>query len=68
MAYKLDKTAFAILTHAQAAERHVDVENLLSYEERLARCTYLTKVAYGYANQPMPRMDKTIFNIRQHEA
>ncbi len=65
MTYRLDKTAFAVLTHQEAEDQHVDIEGKMTMEERVQLCAYLTKVAYGYANQPWPPMDKTAFKIRK---
>ena len=67
MPYRLDKTAFAILTHQESQDSHVDINNELTMQERMNRCAFLTKAAYGYANQPWPKMDKTAFEMRKRE-
>ena len=62
--YRLDKTAFKAMSFEEADKEMNHTENL-SYQERVRKFNYLMSVAYGFLNNPWPRMDKTVFEIRK---
>lgn len=62
--FRLDKTAFQVLSFEDADKEMNNAEGI-SYEERIKQWNYLMSVAYGFLNQPWPRMDKTVFELRK---
>lgn len=62
--YKLDKTAFKALSFEEADKEIINSEGL-SFEERINQFNYLMSVAFGFLNEPFPRMDKTVFEKRK---
>jgi hypothetical protein len=62
--YKLDRTAFEVLTFEEAdikMNNHRD----MSWQERLQLLRYLNSIAYKYVNSTEPILDKTIFSARK---
>jgi hypothetical protein len=64
--YRLDKTAFRILT-SEEADRASIFDKATPLSERLRQSYYLTLQAYGYTLQNQPKMDKTVFSMRKFE-
>ncbi|MBX9784742.1 MAG: hypothetical protein K2X48_15745 [Chitinophagaceae bacterium] len=60
--YKMDRTAFEILSFEEADRRMNDHRNM-NWQERLLLLRYLNSIAYGYANDEEPKMDKTVFSM-----
>jgi hypothetical protein len=58
--YRLDKQHFEKLTLIEADSAWND-NSQLHWEERLELVLYLNSIAYGYAGNPSPKMDKTVF-------
>jgi hypothetical protein len=65
--FRMDKSFHRAQTFDQAEYMSVDTEGELSYVERLARCTYLNRVGYGYAHSGLPKMDKDVFRVRRRQ-
>lgn len=62
--YKLDRTAFEVLTFEEA-DRKINDHSDMSWQERLQMLLYLNSIAYKYVNSEEPRLDKTIFSARK---
>jgi len=58
--YRLDKTAFKIMTYKEADAANVFDKNT-PYAERLRQAHYLISQAYGFSLNEEPRLDKTHF-------
>jgi hypothetical protein len=58
--FKLDKNYSSVLSFEQADKEFNDYSQL-TWQERFRVHQYLNSIAYGYANQEAPKMDKTIF-------
>ena len=58
--YKLDRTAFKMMTFEEA-----EMENIykpdVPYTERLRQVYYLISIAYEFDMDNPPKMDKTVF-------
>ncbi|WP_201987743.1 hypothetical protein [Hymenobacter rubidus] len=65
MSFRLDRTAHHAGTHEQAAEYHARCQPA-TMAEHLRAAAYLNSVAYGYALDNPPRLDRTAFATRQH--
>jgi hypothetical protein len=61
MEYKLDRTAFSMLTF-QEADRQITNYAGFTWKERFYIHRHLNAIAYGYAGKMPPPMDKTIFS------
>ena len=59
--YRLDRNQFSILSYKEA-DRAISDYSQLSWQERFRIHQYLNSIAYAYASQEPPRMDKTIFS------
>lgn len=62
--YRLDRSHFQILTLQEADKEWNDYSHL-DWKARLRLALYLNSIAYGYAGQDMPAMDKTVFEARK---
>lgn len=60
--YKMDRTAFEILSFEEA-DISMNNHRNMTWQERLLLLRYLNSIAYGYAGGEEPRMDKTIFTL-----
>ena len=60
--YKLDRSAFKMLTFEEAATEMQDSKSL-SQEERFRQFNYLMSVAFRFMNKPWPRMDRNHFEM-----
>ena len=58
--YKLDRTACQALTFAEA-DIQIKKSTSFSTEERFDHFNYLMSIAYRFAGEAWPRMDKTAF-------
>ncbi|MDR3681905.1 MAG: hypothetical protein P4L41_18185 [Flavipsychrobacter sp.] len=64
--YKLDRTAFKMMTFEEADAQNIfDKETPLA--ERLRQVYFLTSQAYGFPIDNPPKMDKTVFSSRKHK-
>ena len=61
---RLDKTAFAKQSHAEAAD-HQRHYAKMSDQERAQSFRYLMSVNFGFVGCDWPRMDKTLFQVRK---
>ena len=65
--FKLDRTAFSM--HAlEVHEPAIRYWKNKSIDERLAAAAYLNSVAYNFDLQNPPRLDRTAFSMRKHNA
>ncbi len=64
--YRMDKTAFKIQTFEEADDAMRDYSNF-SLKERLRIYWHLTSIAYKFDLDHPPRMDKTVFQIKNLE-
>lgn len=62
--YRLDRGHFQILTLQEADDEWND-HSQLDWKQRLRLALYLNSIAYGYAGQEMPVMDRTVFQSRK---
>ena len=62
--YKLDRTAFRMMTFKEADAKNVYDKNV-SYSERLRQAYYLISQAYGFSMDDQPKMDKACFSSRK---
>ncbi len=62
--YRLDRSHFQMLTLKEADEEWND-HSQLDWKQRLRLAMYLNSMAYGYAGQDMPVMDRTVFHARK---
>lgn len=62
--YRMDRGQFQILTLQEADEEWND-HSQLDWKQRLRLALYLNSIAYGYAGQEMPVMDRTVFQSRK---
>jgi hypothetical protein len=62
--YRLDRSRFQMLSLQEADEEWND-HSKLDWKERLRLAMYLNSIAYGYAGQDMPVMDKSFFEARK---
>ena len=62
--YKLDRTAFEVLTFEEA-DRKINDHSDMSWQERLEMLLYLNSIAYKYVNEDAPKLDRTIFSARK---
>ena len=62
--YRLDRTQFQILSLKEADSEWND-HSQLDWKQRLRLAMYLNSIAYGYAGQEMPVMDRTAFQARR---
>ena len=65
MPFRLDRTAHHAGTHEQNACYHAS-QQPVTPAERLYAVAYLNSVAYGYDLTSPPRLDRTVFSMRQH--
>lgn len=63
---RLDKTVFKKQCFQDAAN-HQSAYRQMDSVERAESFNYLMSVAYGFAGQNWPRMDKTIFQKRRRD-
>jgi hypothetical protein len=63
--FKLDRTAFATLSF-EDADKAISRFPKHTWKERLIIAKHLTAVAYNYPVNNPPKMDKTFFEIHQH--
>ena len=61
--YKLDRNSFKAHT-VEEADNHSLYYETLTWQERLRITIYLNSIAYGIANKPEPKLDKTVFKAR----
>ncbi len=61
--YRLDRSHFQMLTLKEADEKWND-HSRLDWKQRLSLAMYLNSIAYGYAGQEAPVMDRTAFQAR----
>lgn len=62
--FKIDRTHFEILTFKEA-DRKINDHSAMSWKDRLVLLKYLNGIAFGYAGEDTPKMDKTIFSYRK---
>lgn len=62
--FKMDKTAFEMLSFKEADKKMNDYKNI-TWQERLLILQHLNSIAYGYVNSSKPQMDKTVFSARK---
>lgn len=65
MPFRLDRTTFHAGTHEENARYHAQNQPA-TLSERLRAAAYLNSVAYGYDLNNPPRLDRTVFSMRQH--
>ena len=65
-AFRFDRNHFSILSFEQADKEIKDYSEL-SWQDRFRIHQYLNSIAYGYAGQEAPAMDKTIFSFGKTE-
>jgi len=65
--YRLDRTKFKMQSF-QEADMQYDFWKKKSLEERLSAAYYLISVAFDFDINNPPRMDKTAFSMRKHNA
>ena len=65
MSFRLDRTAHHAGTHEQNARYHAS-QQPATFIERLQAAAYLNSVAYGYDLNKPPKLDRTVFSVRQH--
>lgn len=61
--YRLDRGHFQMLT-LQEADGDWNDHSKMDWKQRLRLMLYLNSIAYGYAGQEMPMMDRTAFQAR----
>jgi hypothetical protein len=61
--YRLDRNAFKMHKFEAAAD-YMDYWLSKTEAERLKAAAYLNSVAYNYPSDAPPRMDKTLFRVR----
>lgn len=61
--YKLDKTAFRMMTFEEADKANV-FDKEVSYGERLQEAYYLISQAYNFSIEAPPKLDKNCFSSR----
>jgi len=49
----------------QEADEEWNDHSQLDWKQRLRLALYLNSIAYGYAGQEMPAMDRTVFQARK---
>ena len=62
--FKLDRNSFQILSFEQA-DKELNDHSLMDWKERLLLHQYLNSIAYGYLNQDIPKLDRTVFQARK---
>ncbi|MGB4847760.1 MAG: hypothetical protein WBP41_07550 [Saprospiraceae bacterium] len=62
--FKLDRTHFQILSFEQV-DKELNDHSSMDWKERLLLHQYLNSIAYGYLNQEIPRLDRTVFQARK---
>jgi hypothetical protein len=62
---RLDRTAFAALSF-EDADKSISQFHEHTWKERLLIANRLTAIAYNFPLNDPPRMDKTHFEIHQH--
>lgn len=62
--YRLDKTAFKMMTFKEADATNVFDKNI-PYSERLRQAHYLISQAYGFSLTAEPKLDKNCFKSRK---
>ncbi len=62
--YRLDRTAFKMLTAEEATKSHAAYYKTLTWQERMRIANYLNSIAYNYSENEPPRIDKTVFSMR----
>ena len=65
MAFRLDRTAFHVGTHAQAEAYHQQ-QQPATMADCLRAAMYLNRVAFNFDLQSPPRLDRTAFSCRAH--
>lgn len=63
---RLDRNQFSILSFEQA-DKEINDYSQLSWQERFRIHQYLNSIAYGYAGQEPPVMNKKIFSFGKLE-
>jgi hypothetical protein len=63
--YRMDKTAFKLQTVEEADDAMRDYTRHTP-QQRLEIAWYLTSIAYRFDMDNPPRMDKTVFRIKNH--
>ena len=58
--FRLDRNHFSVLSFEQA-DKEINDHSQLSWQERFRIHQYLNSIAYGYAGQQPPAMDKSVF-------
>lgn len=62
--YRLDKTAFKMMTFKEADAANV-FDKTTPYAERLRQAHYLISQAYGFSLNDEPKLDKSYFKSRK---
>ena len=62
--YKLDRTAFKMMTFKEADAANVFNKDV-SYSERLHQAYYLISQAYGFSMDNQPKLDRECFSMRK---
>jgi hypothetical protein len=61
--YKLNRSAFKA-GKVEEADNHASYYKTMPWKERFKIAMYLNTVAFKLVNDPHPKMDKTIFKIK----
>jgi len=62
--FKLDRNHFQILSFDQA-DKELNDHSSMDWKQRLLLHQYQNSIAYGYLNQEMPKLDRTVFQARR---
>jgi len=62
--YKLDRTAFKMMTFKEADKKNIFGKNV-PFSERLQEAYYLISKAYGFSMDGQPKLDRTHFSSRK---
>lgn len=62
--YPLDRTVFKAHTAIDASAMHARYYKKRSWRERLIKAQYLNSIAYNFAVNDPPRLDRTKFSAR----
>ncbi len=63
--FKIDRTAFATLSFEEA-DKQMNDTSANTWQERLEIANRLIAIAYNFPLNNPPKMDKTFFEIHQH--
>lgn len=67
MSFRLDRTKFKMQTFREASHQ-LEYWKTKTVEERLGAAFYLMSVAYDFDIENPPRLDRTVFSMRKHDA